>query len=166
MPAQSPNTPTYMQTSRCYPIARACLVDDGVGGSGGHSAVVVPAGHQDVALVAPVGGPRVLHQPIVFTVERPVPHGKNSMVQALRAILTVVVIVHPVGIETKRLEAGINSDRDGAHVGNGVNQCCLVSRWEEGEVGDGDTTARLVSMAHAVLRQGKHINVRTYKFRD
>ena len=136
-----------------------CLVDDGVGGSGGHPAVVVLAGHQDVALVAPVGGPRVLHQPVVFPVERPVSHGKNGMVQAVRVILTVVVIVHPIGIETKRLEAGIDSNRDGPYVGNGVNQRLLVSTWEEGEVGDGDTTACLVSMAHAVLRQGKHINV-------
>jgi len=42
------------------------VADVDVGSSGGHTAVVVLARHEHVAVIAPVGRPRVLHQPVWF----------------------------------------------------------------------------------------------------
>ena len=43
----------------------ALVLDDGVVGVGGDSAVVVSAGHEHVAIVTPVLRPAVLHDPVV-----------------------------------------------------------------------------------------------------
>jgi len=59
---------------------------DGEGGSGGHAAVVVLHGHEDVAVVAPVRGPGVLDEPVGLAVQDPIAHGQHRVVQRRRLV--------------------------------------------------------------------------------
>lgn len=55
-------------------------------GVGGDATVVVLHGHEDVAVVTPVGGPRVLYQPVGLSVQDAVSHGEHSVVQVIRGV--------------------------------------------------------------------------------
>lgn len=51
-----------------------------------HSTVVILHGHEDVAVVAPVGGPGVLHQPVGLPLQDAVAHRQHGVVQVLRLV--------------------------------------------------------------------------------
>jgi len=50
----------------------------------GHSAVVVFLWHQDVAIVSPVGRPRVLHQPVLLTKYCTIANSQHCMIKVVR----------------------------------------------------------------------------------
>lgn len=50
------------------------------GGICGYSTVVIFLRHEYVAVIAPVGGPGVLNQPISLTVHGPVTNGEHRVV--------------------------------------------------------------------------------------
>lgn len=52
----------------------------------GDSTVVVLHRHEDVAVVAPVGGPWVLNQPVRLSIQDAVSHGEHSVVQVIRGV--------------------------------------------------------------------------------
>lgn len=53
---------------------------------GGDATVVILHRHEDVAGVAPVGGPGVLYQPVWLPVQGTISHSKHSMVQIIGGI--------------------------------------------------------------------------------
>lgn len=53
---------------------------------GGDATVVILHGHEDVAGVAPVGGPGVLYQPVRLPVQGAISHSKHSVVQIIGGI--------------------------------------------------------------------------------
>lgn len=52
----------------------------------GDTTVVILHRHQDVAIIAPVGGPWVLYQPVWLPTQGAVSHCKHSMVQVISGI--------------------------------------------------------------------------------
>ena len=49
----------------------------------GHTAVVVFLGHENIAIVSPVGGPGVLDQPIGLSVHHAIANGQNCVVKVI-----------------------------------------------------------------------------------
>jgi hypothetical protein len=56
------------------------LLGNNVGSGSRHTAVVVLLRHEDVAVVAPIRGPGILHKPKLFTVQFAITDGKNSVI--------------------------------------------------------------------------------------
>ena len=97
-------------------------------GHGGDSAcVVVVSPHLDVALVPPVLGPAVLHQPVVVVGVgvSPVAHSQHSVVQLAGA--AVRVVVDTVVVKLEAVLAGVDGDGDGSQPGHGGLQSVLVT---------------------------------------
>jgi hypothetical protein len=56
------------------------LLGNNVGSGSRHTAVVVLLRHEDVAVVAPIRGPGILHKPKLFTIQFAITDGKNSVI--------------------------------------------------------------------------------------
>ena len=76
-----------------------------------HSTDVVLLGKCDVAQVTPVGGPRVLHQPIGSPVHVSVANQKHGVIQIIQTVFARRVIVDPVAVEGQARVAGVDADR-------------------------------------------------------
>lgn len=72
-------------------------------GHGHDATVVLSGGHQDVSVVAPVGGPRVLHQPVVLAIDGAITHGQHGMVESIHVVLAFRLVVHTMGVEAEGL---------------------------------------------------------------
>ena len=70
------------------------------------TAVVVLAGHFDVALVAVVHAPAVLDEPVVLAVFSAVTDGQHSVVKVVGGVAAGLVVVHTLGVEAKALWKG------------------------------------------------------------
>ena len=60
--------------------------DGSIGGICCYATVVVLLGHEDVAIIAPVGRPGVLHQYVRVTKICPVAHSQHLMVQGISSV--------------------------------------------------------------------------------
>ena len=64
------------------------------GGRGSNAAVVVLLAHEYVAVITPVSGPGVFHQPVPLAVELAITHGKNGVIQAVRGVIASLFVIN------------------------------------------------------------------------
>lgn len=73
------------------------------------TAVVVLAGHFDVAVVAVEAAPAILNEPVVLALVRAIAHSEHGVVQVVRGVTASLVVVDALRVEAEALrkaEAG------------------------------------------------------------
>lgn len=78
------NKKSCLLTRLCWICSALCQCDKC--SIRGDSTVVVLHRHEDVAVVAPVGGPWVLNQPVRLSIQDAVSHGEHCVVQVIRGV--------------------------------------------------------------------------------
>lgn len=91
--------------------------NNGKGAVAEHATIVVLLVDQNVAIVAPVRGPRVLDEPILLAIQLAVANGQHLMVQIVR--VTRLVIVDAVRVEGEGTQRCIDGNGHGAVIEQG-----------------------------------------------
>ena len=139
-----------IDTANCV-VGGLLLLGDGVGGHGGDAAVVVLLRHEYVAVVAPIGRPGILDEPVRLPVELAVSDRRDGVVEALRSVVAILLVVNAAGIEREAPVPGVDRDGHGPVLRQGHLQRRAVARGHVDVTGDGEVGLRLVQMAETVL---------------
>lgn len=116
-----------------------------------YTAIVVLLRHEYVAIIAPIGGPGVLDQPILLPSNLAIPHGQNSVVQIVGLVLALGLVVDATAVKGQGLVRGIDAYRDGSVLGNGHLQSVEIARGDIDIVFDLEEGLGRVPVAEAVL---------------
>ncbi len=101
-------------------------LNERIGSSRGDAAhVALVPGHLDVAVVTPLGSPRVLDQPVVLTVFSSVADDKNAVIETIGS--AVGLAVDSLGVELEGFLGSIDGNGHRAHGGDSLHQSLFVS---------------------------------------